>query len=60
MTQDQAAVARDAAEAAASGLRSETRDHSPEITLERAAGAAPPGPDEVPATEEVPIAPRFE
>jgi GMP synthase (glutamine-hydrolysing) len=30
-----------------------SRDHAPEITLERAAGTGPPRPEEVPATEEV-------
>jgi GMP synthase (glutamine-hydrolysing) len=42
-----------AAEAAAGGLVSEPRTHAPEIDIERAAGAGPPGPGEAPAHEEV-------
>ena len=43
----------DAEEAAASGLQSPPREHSPEITLERVSGVGAPSADEVPATEEV-------
>ena len=43
----------DAEEAAASGLQSPPREHSPEITLERVSGVGLPNADEVPATEEV-------
>src|SRR5687767_15682386 len=43
----------DAEEAAASGLQSPPREHSPEITLERVSGVGAPTADEVPATEEV-------
>ena len=42
-----------AAEAAASGLVSDSRPHAPEIDLERAAGVGAPGAGEVPAHEEV-------
>ncbi|HET8592798.1 MAG TPA: glutamine-hydrolyzing GMP synthase [Solirubrobacterales bacterium] len=42
-----------AAEAAASSLVSQPREHSPEIQLEQAAGAGAPGAAEVPAHEEV-------
>ncbi len=42
-----------AAEAAASGLVSDSRPHAPEIDLERAAGVGAPGAGEVPAHEEI-------